>query len=181
MLSDAQIERWSRQILVPQVGGRGQLRLLGARVALEGRGPVARQCADLLARAGVPVGAADASGPADVVVDLRDTAAPRHEAATGAPLVRGRLAGCAGLLDTLVGRPCARCLDPALRSSADDAGPLAAAAAQTLAALAAAEVLRVLLEPAPAARRLRFDLTSGAFDCTPLPTTSGCGCCREPG
>ncbi len=36
VLSDAQIERYSRQIVLPQVGGRGQERLLAARVAIAG-------------------------------------------------------------------------------------------------------------------------------------------------
>ncbi len=36
VLSDAQIERYSRQIVLPQVGGRGQERLLAARVTIAG-------------------------------------------------------------------------------------------------------------------------------------------------
>ena len=36
VLSDAQIERYSRQIVLPQVGGRGQERLLAARLAIAG-------------------------------------------------------------------------------------------------------------------------------------------------
>jgi hypothetical protein len=35
-LTDAQIDRYSRQIIVPRVGGRGQERLLGARVLIAG-------------------------------------------------------------------------------------------------------------------------------------------------
>ena len=35
-LTDAQIDRYSRQIIVPHIGGRGQERLLGARMLIAG-------------------------------------------------------------------------------------------------------------------------------------------------
>jgi vacuolar-type H+-ATPase subunit F/Vma7 len=37
-LTDAQIDRYSRQIIVPHIGGRGQERLLGARMLIAGDG-----------------------------------------------------------------------------------------------------------------------------------------------
>jgi adenylyltransferase/sulfurtransferase len=53
MLSDSQIERYSRQIILPQVGGKGQERLLRARVLLSGSGPWQAQALLYLAAAGV--------------------------------------------------------------------------------------------------------------------------------
>ncbi|TMA45273.1 MAG: hypothetical protein E6J81_13035, partial [Deltaproteobacteria bacterium] len=52
-LTDAQIERYSRQILLPEIGGRGQARLLAAHVVLAGAGEAATAAAVLLGRAGV--------------------------------------------------------------------------------------------------------------------------------
>lgn len=52
-LSDAQIERFSRQIVLPQIGGRGQQRLLAATVAIGGAGEVAAIAARYLAGAGI--------------------------------------------------------------------------------------------------------------------------------
>jgi hypothetical protein len=53
MLSDLQIERYSRQILLPQVGGRGQQSIFAARVEVVGDGLVARTAARYLCAAGV--------------------------------------------------------------------------------------------------------------------------------
>jgi molybdopterin-synthase adenylyltransferase len=52
-LSDAQIDRFSRQIVLPQVGGIGQERLLGSAVALAGEGELAAITALYLVAAGV--------------------------------------------------------------------------------------------------------------------------------
>ena len=38
-LTDAQIERYSRHIILPEVGGKGQARLLAGRVLIVGAGP----------------------------------------------------------------------------------------------------------------------------------------------
>ncbi len=51
--TDNQIERYSRQIILPQVGAEGQARLLNARVLLIGAGGLGSPCAYYLAAAGV--------------------------------------------------------------------------------------------------------------------------------
>ena len=53
MLSDAQIERYSRQIILPQVGGRWQAALLSATVTVCGRSELATTAGLYLAAAGV--------------------------------------------------------------------------------------------------------------------------------
>jgi adenylyltransferase/sulfurtransferase len=53
MLSDPQIERYSRQIILPQVGGKGQEKLLCARVLVNGSGPLQTAALFYLAAAGV--------------------------------------------------------------------------------------------------------------------------------
>ncbi len=52
-LSDAQMRRYSRQILLREVGGRGQLRLLAARPALLCAGELGQLAAEYLWRAGM--------------------------------------------------------------------------------------------------------------------------------
>lgn len=53
MLNDDQIERYSRQILLPQVGGKGQAKLLAGKVLLIGAGGLGSPVAAYLAGAGV--------------------------------------------------------------------------------------------------------------------------------
>lgn len=53
MLSEAQIERYARHILLREVGGVGQKRLLGSEVRIEGLGQVGTWASIYLALAGV--------------------------------------------------------------------------------------------------------------------------------
>jgi hypothetical protein len=180
MLSDAQIERWSRQILLPEVGGRGQLRLLAARVGVTGGGPAAAQCVDLLERAGIRVTRGVPDG-ADVLVDLDaddESAATlaRRAIALGVPLIRGRHGGATGTVDTLVGGPCGCCATAERNPSDGAADALAAPAAQAWAALVAAEVIATLLAAPARGRRQRLDLSRGDFTGSPL-AVSGCAVC----
>lgn len=52
-LSDSQLERYARHIVLPEIGGAGQKRLLGARVAVIGAGGLGASLLPLLAAAGV--------------------------------------------------------------------------------------------------------------------------------
>ncbi|HDZ49645.1 MAG TPA: adenylyltransferase, partial [Candidatus Aerophobetes bacterium] len=52
-LREDQIERYSRQIILPQLGGEGQEKLLNASILIIGAGGLGSPCALYLASAGV--------------------------------------------------------------------------------------------------------------------------------
>jgi len=185
MLTEPQIDRYARHILLREVGGVGQEKLLGARVHVSGLGPAGQWLACWLALAGVGrIDLADPApvGPDDVVPLLRagDVGRPRDQALVDAlpafnPDVRAAVApaGEAGL------RICADAADAsALRIVAQGPDvavipPGAAACAHCLAALAsgpptptaaaragslaAAEALQILLGSGPRAPRILAD------------------------
>lgn len=70
-LRDADIERYSRQIILPEIGGRGQERLLAAAVTLVGAGDLAGVAARYLAGAGIGTLLLDPAGAAAFAADLR--------------------------------------------------------------------------------------------------------------
>jgi hypothetical protein len=201
-LSDAQIERYSRQILLPEIGGRGQEHLLGARIALAGSGPAAVAAATLLGRAGI--GALDLSGDAPDLNELSpDCRVERHlrlddapapdvsiafahdplghaeRVARRGPFLLGTLVGTRASLLTLVGRPCIRCAPVGIIRPAPsiDGGALASSAALALGALAATEALRVLLRLPRHGRHIVMDLTTGDLESREVEPIASCAAC----
>src|SRR5262245_202931 len=192
MLSDAQIERYSRQILVPEVGARGQVRLLAARVGIAGAGAAVAAAARLLGRAGVgaldlaadvpplpelspdcrvrraiPFGAAPAP---DLIVDGAGGSAAR----AGVPAVLAGLQGRTAGVEALVGRPCVACRDGSPPAPPD---ALLAADAAALGALAAGEAIRLLLDPSAGGRVTTLGLDTGELAARALPASAGCTAC----
>ncbi len=194
-LADAQIDRYSRQIIMPEVGGRGQERLLAARVALAGDAELVGIVAALCARAGVGALAVPgdvvvepwpdctvarhdgtAPGDADVLVALGD--APGWGVAAAArprPLVSAQIAGPRVAVVTLAGRPCVACVVAEPTPPATDDDTLAAPAALVAAGLVAHAVVRLVVDPPARGRRETLDLATGLVASAPL---DGPGCAR---
>jgi len=75
VLTDAQIERYSRQIIVPRLGGRGQERILAARIVIAGdardiEAPLAYLVGAGVGKIGVRL-AGDRRGFAEKIAELR--------------------------------------------------------------------------------------------------------------
>jgi adenylyltransferase/sulfurtransferase len=69
VLTDAQIERYSRQIILPALGGRGQQRLLDSTVGVVGASPLAAVTAWYLTAAGI--GALELWTSTELALDLQ--------------------------------------------------------------------------------------------------------------
>jgi hypothetical protein len=160
MLSDTDIERYARQIVLPEVGGRGQERLLASRVAVLGGGRAASLAADLLRRAGVSVCDDPAEGGAAAVVIDFDGGAGTRPDAPRIPVLRAHLDGTCATLTVLAAAPCPRC-DASVARTGVRADPLTACGLHALGALAANEALLALLAPTPRVRRYTIDLSTG--------------------
>ena len=172
-LDERQIERWARQIILPEVGGRGQVRLLEATAAVVGVGGAARFAADLLTRAGIRM---QDGGDADVTLDFSGDHAGAIARGRGVRDARRpfiAVSACADVADvtTLVGRPCVDCA-PLAAAAREPEAPLALA----VGALAAGEALRVLLVPAGVGRVQTLDLRTGGLASRTL-AGPGCAAC----
>ena len=168
MLDDAAIERFSRQILLPEVGGRGQERLCATVATVRGAGDAAAFAATLLEAAGVRVVVeAGVPGRVEASVDITSSGAG----------VIGVFGEARTIVATLVGRPCVRCASSAALPSVPADVTMRPADAQTLGALVAAETLRVALGLAREGRVQEGDLARGALTARPLPATPPCPDC----
>jgi len=164
MLDDAAIERFSRQILLPEVGGRGQERLCATVAAARGDADAAAFAATLLHAAGVRV--------------VVEPGAPgRLEVTIEGGTVIGITSGTRLVVTTLVGRPCARCATLSDR----DGTERQPAHAQTFGALVAAETLRAALGLAREGRRQEVDLATGVVAARPIAPTAPCPDCPPAG
>ncbi len=139
MLTDDQIERFSRHILLPEVGGKGEERLLASSVVVSGDGAAAECCAAYLAAAGVgrvvwngdaaPLFLEDRAqrgdGPFELAVEL---------GARGPEALQFVRAGLSGETGTLARGPCRDCLELAVPMAPFTERPELGAVAGSLAA-----------------------------------------------
>jgi hypothetical protein len=166
MLADALVERYSRQILLPEIGGRGQERLCATRVTVSGGGDAGAFAATLLGGAGASV-RIEAGPPDEVRVTTAATAG-----------VRARFHASAAVVATLPGMPCVACLPAralALPPPGDAIG--AVAVAQAAGALVAGEALRLLVGLATDGRVQTIDVARGDAVGAALGRTPGCARC----
>jgi len=196
MLSDSQIERYSRQIVLSEIGGRGQERLLASEVAIHGGGDGALVCARYLAGAGVGLlGLADAAARTALAREERNPDCRIASSPSASPavviVIGGRLAVELSRRATVLwgsaesavvsrvhippGRACAPCLDAFARRQPPNDG-----SAQVLGTLLALDALRALLElgQPDEPSLLRMDLARAKTSTLPFPSRPGCSTCR---
>lgn len=194
MLDERQIERYTRQILLADVGPSGQRRLLAARVEIRGTGEASRLCAAWLAGAGIGhLSLPDAPLGEDPLV-VRNPDCRLETGALGSADVRlgvGRLpgrprTGCALLwarssADSITWsrlgrrRGCESC-----RTALPGEGNAVVAHATLVSSLLATETIRLLLGLAPEteAASFRWDLARGSPDAKAFPFRRSCDSCR---
>jgi molybdopterin/thiamine biosynthesis adenylyltransferase len=206
-LSDVQIDRFSRQIIVPQIGARGQQRLLQSSVALAGSGALAEHAALYLTGAGIgrlalhaPDGAALRAAlvdlnpeaevvlarepfgavAADVLVACNAGIAELDRAATRRPLIVGQANRARGWL--VVSRDAAACARCAVRAwpradAADRGGP--SPAAGVIGSLVSLAALKLLLGIGDPARRewVEFDAARSIMSAHPITRAADCPAC----
>jgi molybdopterin/thiamine biosynthesis adenylyltransferase/rhodanese-related sulfurtransferase len=197
-LSDVQRQRYSRHLLIPEVGPDGQVRLLGSKVLLVGAGGLGSPAALYLAAAGVGTlgivdfDTVDLSNLQRVVLDGTDSFETRYllnDAAViaGIPVVHAsvyRFEGQLTVFDPPDG-PCYRCLyptppPPELAPACSVAGVLGVVPG-IMGLLQANEVLKLLLGIGStlAGRLVLYDALEGEFTELRLRRDPACPVCSE--
>jgi hypothetical protein len=190
-LDDLQIERYSRQIVLPELGAEGQRRLLSARVVLTGVTAVAGHVVEQLAAAGVGTIAAPAAlhdnvdpGQTDSrAVAIGAAPAPFDVAVHTGEVVAAALAarydfwvrdGGAGEAP-----PCDACAAAALPTPAAPAPELAALRDALLGALVATEVVKRLVGIGDSLRgqALNYDPDTARVTLAPIAGRPECARC----
>lgn len=183
MLTDEQVERFSRQIILPEVGARGQQRLLMASVLIVGEGDAASQCALALERAGVGCVRLVKTAPVesdwqDVDLMLRITGDMPHESPLVPPatvpvnewtIARSASSGTPLLFVTTDSNGIVRLgatPPPVVHRGPPRTTALSAACISFLAAEAALTCLRFLLGLGSLPEEVEFDLFTGNFGTT---------------
>lgn len=206
-LTDEQVDRYSRQIILPEVGGLGQEKLLAACVWVSGSGAVAAWASRYLAAAGVGAVAIEPSLAGAIGVEIAalnpdcrvetkrgSGRAPSAILACawdrsiaeawrdGVPVVAARQRGVAADLTVLSSsHPASACPDCCeLEPLADGGGEEALpSAAPLVAVLAVSEVLKLVLGVGRPlhGRRLKCDARTQAVGEAPLAGRPGCAQC----
>ncbi len=196
-LSERQIEIWSRQIILPELGGRGQERLLAGRIRLLGTDLAAATAATYLAGAGIGTLEVEASllsaspfaplddripgirivtspqeAPADILLCSAPVAQLLPAARLGSLVIDQEADGTTSLL--LLPRGGAACLQCAVRPA--QATPSDVAAASMAGSLAALVATRWLAEIQQETDCLRWVLAPEAptWEFAPLATQVPC-------
>jgi len=190
-LDDAQIERYSRQIVLAEIGPKGQERLGAARVAVGVVGPAAERVVAYLAAAGIghltlPTALRAFVDPAQADVTLVPWPPPadaRFDAALAGPddvLEAGRRfwidGGRAAELP-----PCPACAVTALGPAAEVPPLLAPLRDAVLGTIVATEIVKALLDIGTGMRGrvLVYDPASATFSDTPVTPRTTCSRCAR--
>ena len=209
MLSEIQIERYCRQIVLPEIGSRGQERLLDSVVAISGQADPALVCATYLAGAGVghlfleipdfpPLAGsaiATALGPLrDRNPDCRILASPPEnpDVTIWIGSLPGRLvsservlvlwgAACGSTLTSVRFDRGRACLDCLHEAAPSDCGiPPTEGAEVLLGSILAQEALSALVGFGNRGSEiLRADLARTSFTTLPFPRRPGCPVCNH--
>jgi hypothetical protein len=197
-LTDEQVERYSRQLILPEVGPGGQERLGAARVAVVGDGVAAERVVAHLAAAGVGWIAADEALHAAVDPPQPDLTIVPLAAATGgvldavvvtAPRIDMAVAAVASWrrsgvhvvwsAEDMVGGspPCPACAASALAHGTAASEPTAVRDA-LLGTIAATEVVKAVLAIGVpiAGRAFAYDPATAMITSAPVAARSSCGC-----